>query len=102
MTTQVELDFSGPALRDAGITKVLSNNEDYKDGFRAAALSILRVHGAVTSEDVVSLIGMPDGSPNAVGAAMRAFAVTEGLQIANYRKSATASRHAGIIAVWTR
>jgi hypothetical protein len=102
MTTQVELDFNGPALRDAGITKVLSNNEDYAQAFDAAAGTILDRQGSVTSEEVVHLVGMPTGHPNAVGAAMRRFALANDLKILLYRKSARPSCHSAIIAVWTQ
>jgi len=102
MTAQPELDFSGPALRDRGISKVLANNEEWKQRFFTAAAMIVQARGTVTSDLVVEAIGEPDGSPNVIGAAMRSFAVSNKLQVVHYMKSQKPKRHAAIVAVWGR
>ena len=96
---QVILDLDGAALRDQGIKKVLSNNEGYKERFCAAAERQLAMAGSVTAEDIVDEIGLPEGSRNAIGAAMRSFALRNSLIIARYVKSTRPSRHAGRSAV---
>lgn len=96
---QLEL---GEFLRDKGIAQVLDNNESYKDRFYRAAEKLLMANGRVMSTDVVSLIGMPSGSPNAVGASMRSFACKHGLSVARYLKSDRPTCHAAIVAVWEK
>ena len=99
MTKQFEL-FSGKELKEHGCAAVAENNEEYLDWFKSAAQDVLRAKGEVTSEEVVAKIGMPDGHPNAVGAAMRSFASEHHLKVSGYRKSQRPSCHAAIIAIW--
>ena len=99
MTVQLEL---GEALKSAGTAQALANNERYSLRFFLEARWILGLHGQVTAEQVVSLIGMPEGSPNAVGAAMRAFAHANKLVVAGYKKTSRPSRHSGLIAIWRK
>lgn len=100
MIAQIEPEMSGASLRDAAINQVAESHDAYRARFFACAARLLSNEGSVASETVVSIIGMPAGSPNAVGASMRMFAKAYGLRVAFYRKSNTASRHAGVIAVW--
>jgi hypothetical protein len=97
----LELDLFGEVLKTEGIALVASHNEDYIARFHGAAASILSTTGEVTSEDVIAVIGMPSGSPNAVGAAMRSFATANNLAVSHYRKAKRPSCHAAIIGVWT-
>jgi len=90
----------GDLLRDQGIAQVLSHNESYADRFHSAAGALLKEHGEITSVAVVELVGMPDGSPNAIGAAMRTFAKQRGLHIDCYVKSPRPTRHSAVVAVW--
>jgi len=92
----------GDLLRDQGIAQVLSHNESYADRFYSAAGILLERHGEITSTAVVELVGMPDGSPNAIGAAMRSFAKRRGLHIDRYVKSSRPSCHSAVVAVWKR
>lgn len=92
----------GDLLRDEGIAQVLSHNESYADRFHSAAEILLNRHGEITSVAVVELVGMPDGSPNAIGAAMRTFAKHRGLHIDCYVKSSRPTRHSAVVAVWKR
>lgn len=102
MNAQPELDFSGPALRDRGISKVLANNEEWKQRFFAAAAMIVQARGTVTSDLVVEAIGEPQGNPNVIGAAMRTFAARNGLCVKYHMRSNKPTRHAAIVAVWGR
>lgn len=100
--TQLNL-FKGASLRDQGCTKVLSKNREWQVCFDSAAemlLSFCDTDG-ITSEDVVSKVGQPT-HPNAVGAAMRSFALRNHLVIDRYVKSSKPSRHASVIAVWRK
>ena len=99
-STQHELDFSGAALRDAGCALTLEHNAAWRDRFNVAAADLLSTDGCVTSDAVVRIVGMPNGSPSAVGAAMRSFAVRCGLVKSEYRNSTRPLRHAAVIAVW--
>jgi hypothetical protein len=91
---------SGEQLRDEGIDLVIGHNEDYKARFDSEAARQLAKNSRLIVTDITDVVGMPGGSRNAIGAAMRAFAVSHGLQIVGYRKSERAARHAGRIAVW--
>lgn len=92
--------LSGEQLRDKGIKKVLSNNQEWKDSFYAAAEKILSEDGEVNAESVVAVCGRPDGHSNAIGAAMRSFAKKRKLHKASYVKAESPSRHAAVIAIW--
>ena len=81
---------------------MLANNERYSLRFFLEARWLLGCYGQVTSQHVVDRIGMPKGSPNAVGAAMRAFAHANKLRVAGYIKASRPSRHSGLIAVWRK
>jgi acetyl-CoA carboxylase carboxyltransferase component len=91
---------SGEELKRKGMAKVLSHNEEYKDLFYATAAKHLAHNGWVVSEKVVDEIGMPRGSRNAIGAAMRSFAKKNGLKIAHYVKAVRPSCHARMVALW--
>ena len=90
----------GEARKEAGIARVISRNQSYVAEFHRAADEMLAEEGIVTSLGVIGRIGMPSGSPNAVGAAMRAYATNRELKVLRYIKSERASCHAAIIAVW--
>lgn len=95
-----EFFLSGELLRDAGIATVLENNAAYRKRFASAAEVILGHEREVTSDAVVRMIGMPSGHPNAVGGAMRSFAIANSLAVRRYIKTTRPSGHARIIAVW--
>jgi len=94
--------FQGVALRDEGMKKVIANNQQWREHFDRVAWHILIESSKVTSDAVVRVIGMPEGSSNAVGAAMRAFAKAHKLRVLEYVKTTRPTRHAGIVAVWGR
>jgi hypothetical protein len=96
--TQGEL-FDGKALRDQGMQRVLSSQEEWRDE-AYWWLSTLTPGQRVTSTDLIEAIGMP-ASPNAVGAVMRS-AGTRGILIPteNYVQSTRPSCHAAIVRVW--
>jgi len=102
MNAQNELDFTGSQLRDKGIAKVLSHNEEWREKFFTAARNILQHSDTITAEDVVDVIGMPSGHCNAVGGAMRAFAIRDGLVNKGYVKSRKPSRHSAVVGAWGR
>ena len=89
-------------LRDEGIARVLSHTIDsWKVEFANTADRILDENGSVTADDVICRIGYPPNHSNAIGGAMRKFAVRRNL-ICTYEKSTRASRHAAVIARWWR
>jgi len=98
MTTQLKL---GKLLKEAGTRRALNNAESqWRSRFSVASASFLALYGEVTTDDVIKKIGMPPGHPNAVGAAMRAFARLHKLSVRGYVKSTRPSCHAAVIAVW--
>ena len=100
MTTQLKL---GKLLKEAG-TKLALDNADakWRSRFNVAAASFLALYGEVTTDDVIKKIGMPPGHPNAVGAAMLAFARLHKLSVVGYVKSTRPSCHAAVIAIWKK
>lgn len=91
---------TGEQLRDEGHAATLAKNSEYCEAFAKEAIFQMEQCGEVTSDAVVVQVGMPPGSPNAVGAAMRAVASANGWRVAQYRKSTRPSCHAAIVAVW--
>lgn len=99
--TQLEFP-TGEQLRDHGTKRVMSHNCGWVDKFNEFAEYILRINGSVTSEQVVDRIGLPDGHPSCVGAAMRAFAKANRLRKTGYIPSTKHSCRCAVIAVWSR
>jgi hypothetical protein len=100
MTTQLK---RGKLLKEAGTKRALeSADAKWRSRFNVAAASFLALYGEVMTDDVIKKIGMPPGHPNAVGAAMLAFARTHKLAVRSYVKSTRPSCHAAVIAVWSR
>jgi hypothetical protein len=91
---------TGEQLKEQGCAAVAGANCAYVAHFADAARRILLATGEVTSDDVIEQIGMPTGSPNAVGASMRAFAAANSLAVSGYVKSTRPSCHSAIVAVW--
>jgi len=100
----------GDKLRDDGMTRTLKERtkvntehlDAWRSSFNAKAEEILRSTGSVTAEEVVYHVGLPPGSPNAIGANMRSWASRNGLVRIAFDRSARASRHSGVVARWAR
>jgi len=92
---------TGSTLRDEGHASVLSNNQEWAEAFYALAGNLLASRGRYTTDEVTSIVGLPQGR-NAVGAAALAFARRHGLSIVDYVVTVRASRRTGRIAVWGR
>lgn len=99
---QAALDFTGTQLKKIGTDRVLSHNETYKELFHVTASALLATKSVITSEDVIAVIGMPAGHPNAVGAAMGSFAKKNKLVVLRYIKATRPTCHAAVIAEWGR
>lgn len=93
---------TGTELRDEGMELSLWGKHDWQDNFNATAETLLNRNGQLTSADVVAVVGPPPGSSNAIGAAMRSFAVAHGLQPIGYGKATSASRRSGVVAIWVK
>ncbi len=94
----------GERLRDEGIALVRSHTADEWQRYfeRYGAFLLHSGRRRITSEDIVSQIGLPPGSRNAIGAAMRGFALKYNLRNVGTVKAARTARHAGRITVWER
>lgn len=93
---------TGEQLRDKGHQLVLLNNKHWSGWFSEVAGKMLETQSEITAEEVVKRIGLPEGSRNAIGGAMRKFALANKLVVVRYQKSKKASRHAAVTAVWGR
>jgi hypothetical protein len=94
----------GERRRDEGIAKVNGNaDEEWAEAFERRGVMLLAAgRDRITSEDIIAGIGLPPGHRNAIGAAMRGFAVRHNLRNIGTIKSARIARHAGRITVWER
>lgn len=101
MTDQAELDFSGEALRDAGIARVLDHTpESWKNAALEAITSLATSGRGFTAEDVREIAGDPPGHYNAMGAAVRAAATRGLIRKVGFTKATRASLHATELALW--
>ena len=91
---------TGIELRDDGMQLALWGNGEWQADFNAAAENLLALHGQITSAEIVAVTGPPPGSVNAIGAAMRSFAISHRMRPIGYGKAPAASRHAGMVAIW--
>ena len=62
----------------------------------------LGVGALFTADDLVELIGLPDGSPNQVGACVRAWAAADLIVHHDYEDSRRKSNHGRIVRVWRK
>ena len=93
---------TGDTLRDHGTARVRANNPEYVARFNECAAWMLAKFGELCSDMVVHEVGLPKGSPNAVGACLRAFAIANGLTVDRYVKSTRPSCRAAVVAVWRK
>lgn len=103
-TLDRQLDlFTAKLRRTLGMKAVeYKTDAGWRDAFESTALYLLDRNSGVTAEEVVEAIGYPQGvSPNAIGAAMRRVALKHGLT-PTYEKSKRVSRHAAVVARWSR
>jgi hypothetical protein len=91
---------TGEQLRDDGHAITIAKNTAYCEAFAKEAMFQMNQCGEVTSDAVVTQVGIPTGSPNAVGAAMRAVAKANDWRVSEYRKSTRPTRHVAVVAVW--
>jgi hypothetical protein len=92
----------GERLRDAGIAQTLEAEAHIE--WRTDAyhwLALLAYGQEITSADLIDAVGMPPGSPNAVGAVIRTASM-QGLiePTERFIKSARPNRHAATVRVW--
>ena len=101
-------ESAGSALRDEGMALALSPDRlaTWKDTFRVT-VQYLAHHGArFTSEDVVSIVGLPNGeiakdANNAVGAMMNGLAKRGVIRKTSERRpSRRPTSHGAELAVW--
>ena len=97
--------MNGEELKKQGQQLALDAAEPWSDRAKDAirCLALLRV--PFTSEDVVSVVGLPSGEVgtnqnNAVGAVMTAAAKAGTIRRVGYTKSKRASSHGAVIAEW--
>ena len=62
----------------------------------------LGVGALFTADDLVELIGLPDGSPNQVGACVRAWAAGDLILAHGFEESTRKSNHGRIVRVWRK
>lgn len=94
----------GERRRDEGTALVTAHtDEEWRGAFENYGGQLLRAgRTRITSEDIVAIVGLPPGHRNAIGAAMRAFALKHNLRNIGTAKAARVARHAGRITVWER
>jgi hypothetical protein len=99
-TTSSTQPTLGEWLKEQGIAQCWDNTKDaWKALFFETADILALEKGSVTAEEVIASIGYPEGSPNAIGAAMHKWAKARNA-VPTYEKSLRASRHSAIISRW--
>jgi hypothetical protein len=89
--------MNGRTLRDAGIARVSQGREDWIAYARDMAISIAKVHGQVTINDVRERVEMPDDyHPNTWGAVLRGDA----FEPIGYCQATHSSAHARVVRVY--
>jgi len=84
-------------LRDAGIEKVVCNNEDWVKRVRAIALHLAATNGEVCSDDVLRILPRPDSvSPNAVGSVFK----DKRLHVIGFKQSEKLTSHSRRIFIY--
>jgi hypothetical protein len=94
-----QLDLlQGRRLRDLGIESVSSHNTEWIDRARAIARQLIVYRLQVTADELRFVMGddEPD-HPNAWGAVFK----TKEFKRIGFKQSATKTRHAAIVGIWT-
>lgn len=96
--------IEGQDLKEQGQAKALAHAADeWKAAFAAEGERIALLGFSFTSERIVEVVGNPpNGSRNAIGAAMSALVKRLKLKRLDFLPSTKTSRHAGMIAVWIK
>lgn len=91
---------AGVAARDEGTTRAAANNAEWVDQAVAAIRTLARSGAPFTAEDVVQVVGHPDGTPNAIGAVILKVARTGLIYRYGDRPADRASSHRRRLQVW--
>lgn len=103
---QPEPPITGENLKDSGQDQALTAQELWRNEAELAAVALARSREAFTSEDIISLVGLPTGEPgtnrnNAVGALMTALCRQGMIQKTGRRvKARRVSSHAAELTEW--
>lgn len=93
----------GERRRDAGMARTLDPQEEWRAAFEAEGVRQMKAgRTRIIAEDILAAVGLPPGHRNAVGAAMRVFALKHNLRNVGTVKAARVARHAGRVTVWER
>ena len=65
-------------------------------------LNTLSPGALFTADDLVELIGLPDGSSNQVGACVRGWAAADLIKAHGYEESTRKSNHGRVVRVWRK
>lgn len=107
-TGVVETDDEGSALKQEGIDLALTAHKAWQERFESTVTQLCKSGRPFTSEDVVSLVGLPNQSVganknNAVGAMMNALARRKVIRkTGSYVTSRRPSSHSAVLAQWVR
>lgn len=89
--------LTGQTLRDAGIARVSEGKDQWLAEARSNAVTIARIHGTVSINELRQVIELPDGyHPNAWGAV---FKVPD-LEPCGYTQATHPSAHARVVRVY--
>ena len=93
-------------VRDGQQAKRLGTSKPKKDARwwveAGRFLNTLAPGALFTADDLVDVIGLPDGSPNQVGACVRAWAAGDHIVAHGYEESKRKSNHGRIVRVWKK
>lgn len=99
----LEVDAAeGSRLRHEGMARVLANptNAEWKEAFCEGVIRLAQTGIPFCAEDVVSVVGMPPGNPNAIGAAINALARQGWISRRGIKPATRAKAHGRYVSVW--
>lgn len=89
--------LTGQTLRDAGIARVSEGKDQWLAEARSNAVTIARIHGTVSINELRQVIGLPEGyHPNAWGAVFKC----PDLEPCGYTQATHPSAHARVVRVY--
>lgn len=90
----------GQQAKDRGIARATKDARWWVEAGRF--LKALRPGALFTADDLVDLIGLPDGSPNQVGACVRSWAAADLIKPNGFEESKRKSNHGRVVRVWRK
>ena len=98
--TVCEITRNGIEAKEVGTAKVVRDPRWWHEANEF--INTLAPGARFTADDLVELIGLPDGSPNQVGACVRTWAAQDRILANGYEVSRRKSNHGRVVRLWRK